>query len=221
MHKICLLCKKHNFNMRLVSKYKPMHKLAEIFKREKINGKSQKDAAKYLGIDYRSVSRHLKQKNIGLDVLYKYAEYLECRVEDFISVEVIRQINGYVYDNKINFYKDDEERPVLSGFFTAAWWWNDKKTVIIIDKNDPKGVYYNFLNFYSAWHNPTRIKDQLVGLYKPKNQDECNAGFVIRKSEKHFICRNFYDSYPKTHEISQVARFISSYNLNDLPLSLS
>jgi len=97
--------------------------------------------------DIQSIVATLKQKNIGLDVLYKYAEYLECKVEDFLAVKVTRQINGYVHDNKINFYKNDEERPVLSGFFTAAWWWNDKKTVIIIDKNDPKGVYYNFLNF--------------------------------------------------------------------------
>lgn len=211
---------KNKYIMSTFKKKYNMHNLAEIFKREKINGKSQKGAAEYLGIDHRSVSRHMKQKSIGLDLLYKYAEYLECKVEDFIAVKVTRQINGYVYDNKINFYKNDEERPTLSGFFSAAWWWNDKKTVIIIDKNDPKGVYYNFLNFYSAWHNPTRIKDQLVGLYNPKDSEEYNGGFVIRKSEKHFICRNFYDSYPKTNELSKVSRFICSYNLNDLPLNL-
>ena len=34
---------------------KQMHNLAEIFKRQKANGKSQKEAADFLNIDHRSV----------------------------------------------------------------------------------------------------------------------------------------------------------------------
>ena len=46
-----------------------MHNLTKIFKRQKQFGKTHKDSARYLGIDYRSVSRHCKQKSIGLDLL--------------------------------------------------------------------------------------------------------------------------------------------------------
>ncbi len=197
-----------------------MHNLAEIFKREKVNGKSQKGAADFLKIDHRSVSRHMKQKSIGLDILYKYAEYLECKIEDFITQEVSRQINGYVKNNQINFYGDAEERPVLHGYFAASWWWDDKKTIIIIDKNDAKGVYYNMLNFYTAWRNPIRIKDQMTGIYQRKDTQQNYGGIIHRKTDQQFICRNFYDAYPTTIELTRVAKFICAYTLNDLPLSL-
>lgn len=217
---ICLLCIKHFFYMSMRNRNLEMHNLAEIFKREKANGKSQKEAAEYLGIDHRSVSRHLRQKSIGLDILYKYAEYLECKVEDFIKQQVRRQINGYVQNNQINFYSEDEERPTLHGFFAASWWWDDKKTIIIIDKNDPKGVYYNMLYFYAAWQNPTRIKDQMTGLYQRKDTEQYHGGIIHRKTDREYICRNFYDAYPTTVELKRTARFICSYVLNDLPLSV-
>ena len=45
--------------MTIYTNGKTMHNLALLFKREKINGKSQKEAADFLGIDHRSVSRHM------------------------------------------------------------------------------------------------------------------------------------------------------------------
>ena len=195
-----------------------MHNLAEVFKREKRNGKSQKEAAEFLKIDHRSVSRHMKQKNIGLDILQKYADYLQVSVTELVGQHVIRQINGYVGNNKINFYGINEERPVLKGGFSGAWWWYDKKTFMIIDKNDPKGCYYNLLNFYYDWLHPTRMKDQAVGLYQAVDDENVYGGVIIRKSDNEFICRNFYDGQPRTLRLKQYARFICSYDLNELPL---
>ncbi len=197
-----------------------MHNLAEIFKREKVNGKSQKDAAEYLGIDHRSVSRHMKQKNIGLDVLMKYAEYLECSVEDFVAQRINRQINGYFKDNKINFYGDDEERPIIYGLFTASWWWSDKRTLLIIDKNDPKNVYYNNLTFYTEWQSAVRVKDGALGIFQDKETLVHKSGTIHRKSDDQFFCKGFYDSHVQLCSLKRFARYICSYNLDDLPLFL-
>jgi len=206
--------------MKTIFRGTEMHNLAEIFKRERVNGKSQKEAAEYLGIDHRSVSRHMKQKNIGLDVLQKYAEYLNVNIEDFVSQKVSRQINGYVKDGIIHFYKENEERPRIYGLFAASWWWSDKGTILIIDKNDPKGVYYNMLNFYSQWLSVVRIKDQATGLYQDKETDKHYGGAIFRKSDDEFICRNFYETYTKTTKLKRYAKWICSYNLDDLPLHL-
>jgi len=197
-----------------------MHNLAEIFKREKVNGKSQKDAAEYLGIDHRSVSRHMKQKNIGLDVLQKYAEYLECNVEDFVAKRVNRQINGYLKDNVVNFYGENEERPVIYGLFAASWWWSDKRTLLLIDKNDPKSVYYNMLSFYTEWQSVVRIKENTHGVYQEKETLDHHAGVIHRKNDNEFLCRSFYSTSSKVIKLKRYARFICSYNLNDLPLFL-
>ena len=199
---------------------KQMHNLAEIFKREKANGKSQKEAANFLNIDHRSVSRHMKQSNIGLDILCKYAEYLEIDVAQLVSTKIIRQINGYIFNNTIKMYADDEERPILKGIQSAPWWWTDKRTIIIIDKNDPKGHYYNMLNFYNQWSNTTRIKDQALGLFQDKDNDIIGGGTITRKNNKEFLCRNFYDVQPKTCELKRYARLIAAYNLNDIPVDI-
>ena len=198
-----------------------MHNLAELFKREKRNGKSQKEAAEFLGIDHRSVSRHMKQKNIGLDVLHKYAEYFGIVIEEIVGQPIIRQVSGYIGENQLKFYKVNEERPILTGAFSGAWWWQDKSTFIIIDKNDPKGHYYNMMNFYYSWHHPTRIKDQAIGLYQPTDSEDIYAGMITRKSDNEFICHNFYDRYPKTLKLYQYAKFICSYNLNEIPLTIT
>ena len=197
-----------------------MHNLAELFKREKRNSKSQKEAAEFLKIDHRSVSRHMKQKNIGLDILQKYADYLQVSLSELVGQPITRQINGYVGNNLINFYGINEERPVLTGAFSGTWWWYDKKTFMIIDKNDPKGSYYNLLNFYYPWLHPTRMKDQAVGLYQPVDDENVYGGVIIRKSDNEFICRNFYDGQPRTLKLKQYARFICSYDLNELPVQI-
>jgi len=197
-----------------------MHNLAEIFKREKVNGKSQKDAAEFLGIDHRSVSRHMKQQNIGLDILMKYAEYLECNVEDFVSQKVNRQINGYFKNNKINFYDENEERPVIYGLFAASWWWSEKKTILIIDHNDPKNVYYNNLTFYTEWQSAVRVKDGALGIFQDKETLEHSSGTIHRKSDDQFYCKGFYDSHVKLCQLKRFAKYICSYNLDDLPLFL-
>jgi len=197
-----------------------MHNLAEIFKKEKSNGKSQKEAADFLNIDHRSVSRHMKQSNIGFDVLCKYAEYLEIDVVQLVSSKITRQINGYISNNVIKMYADDEERPILEGIQAAPWWWINKKTIIIIDKNDPKGHYYNMLNFYSPWSNATIIKDQALGLYQTKDNEMIGGGTISRKNDKEFICRNFYDGQPRTLELKRFAGLIAAYNLNDIPIDI-
>ena len=197
-----------------------MHNLAEIFKREKVNGKSQKDAAEFLGIDHRSVSRHMKQQNIGLDVLLKYAEYLECNVEDFVSQKVNRQINGYFKNNRIHFYGENEERPVIYGLFAASWWWSEKKTILIIDHNDPKNVYYNNLTFYTEWQSAVRVKDGALGIFQDKETLEHSSGTIHRKSDDQFYCKGFYDSHVKLCQLKRFAKYICSYNLDDLPLFL-
>jgi len=197
-----------------------MHNLAEIFKREKVNGKSQKEAAEFLGIDHRSVSRHMKQQNIGLDILMKYAEYLECSVEDFVSHKVNRQICGYFQNNKVNFYGENEARPVIYGLFAASWWWSSKKTLLIIDHNNPKSVYYNVLNFYDEWQSVVRIADSVIGIYQDLETLEYKSGIITRKSEDTFFCKGFYDSEAQILKLKRFSRWICSYNLNDLPLFL-
>ena len=199
-----------------------MHNLSEVFKREKINGKSQKEAAEVLKIDHRTVSRHMKQKNIGFDVLQKYADYLQVSVTELVGQPITRQINGFIGNNIVNFYGVSEERPVLTGAFSGTWWWYDKKTFMIIDKNDPKGSYYNLLNFYYPWLHPTRMKDQAVGLYQAVDDENVYGGLIMRKSNEddEFICRNFYDGQPKTLRLKQYARFICSYDLNELPVMI-
>ncbi len=206
--------------MTIFTKRKMMHNLALLFKREKINGKSQKEAADFLGIDHRSVSRHMKQNNIALDVLYKYAEYLEVDINQLVATKLDRQVNGYISENTIKMYADDEERPILTGIQAAPKWWINKKTIIIIDKNDPKGHYYNMINFYDEWNNSTRIKDQALGLYQSKDDQMIGGGTISRKNDKEFICRNFYDGQPRTLELKRYARFIAAYNLNDLPVEI-
>lgn len=206
--------------MTIYTNGKTMHNLALLFKREKINGKSQKEAADFLGIDHRSVSRHMKQNNIGLDILYKYAEYLELDINQLVATKLNRQVNGHISENTIKMYADDEERPILSGIQAAPKWWINKKTIIIIDKNDPKGHYYNMINFYDEWNNSTRIKDQALGLYQSKDDQMIGGGTITRKNDKEFICRNFYEGQPRTLELKRYARLIAAYNLNDLPVEI-
>jgi hypothetical protein len=117
-------------------------------------------------------------------------------------------------------YADDEERPILTGIQAAPKWWINKKTIIIIDKNDPKGHYYNMINFYDEWNNSTRIKDQALGLYQTKDDQMIGGGTISRKNDKEFICRNFYDGQPRTLELKRYARLIAAYNLNDLPVEI-
>jgi len=198
-----------------------MHNLSEIFKQQKSIGKSQKEAAKILKLDHRSVSRHMKQKNIGYDLLCKYADYLEVEVFDLVAPVLKRQIGAYIKNNIINYYKPEEERPTLRGVFATSWWWSDLKTLMVIDKNDPKGFQYNQISFFSEWKKAYRITNLTHGLYKVDKDESVRCGYLERLDDDIFYCRDFYDDrYNGKTKVSNYARYICTYNLDDLPMEL-
>jgi transcriptional regulator with XRE-family HTH domain len=145
-----------------------MTMLKEMFRQKRSEGKSQNEAAEFLGIDHRSVSRHMSSPDLSIQTLLKYAEYLECDLTELVNEPVTRQINGYVKNNQIHMYSADEERPTLTIKSALRSWWRDKKTIIIINKNDVNGLYYNDISLFSPWKSPHSIKQKDRGLWQTK-----------------------------------------------------
>jgi predicted transcriptional regulator len=142
--------------------------LKEMFRQKRGEGKSQNEAAEFLGIDHRSVSRHMSSPDLSIKTLLKYAEYLECDVTELVNEPITRQVNGYVKSNQIYMYTSDEERPTLKIKSALTSWWRDKKTILIINKNDVNGLYYNDISLFSAWRSPHTIKQKDRGLWQTK-----------------------------------------------------
>jgi len=221
MNMICLLCIKQFFIMSRLNRIGNMHNLGELFKRQKVLGKSQKEAASFLNIDHRSVSRHIKQKSLGYDILTKYAEYLEVPIFDLVAPKIRRQINGYLQHNKVHMYGNNEERPVLEGVFAASWWWEKKDTIITIDQNDKDGFHFNTITFFTEWLSPILMKERTSALYQNPITKEYIAGYIERVDKDTFSCINFYEhrKWDKL-KLKKYARFICSYTLSDLPIKI-
>ena len=123
-------------------------------------------------------------------------------------------------NNSINFHKNTEERPVLEGVFATSWWWNDKKTLLIINKNNPTHEYYNQISFYTDWQNPIRIKEKTCGIFHDLEENKFCYGFIERVNHDTFYCQNYYEHRSlKKIKLTEYARFICTYNLEDLPLT--
>tara|TARA_R100001480_G_C4680914_1_gene174847 strand:+ start:42 stop:686 length:645 start_codon:yes stop_codon:yes gene_type:complete len=208
-------------NKRQSNRKHTMHNLGELFKRQKHLGKSQKEAAKVLGIDHRSVSRHIKQMSLGVDWLKKYADYLECEIFDIIAPVIDRQINATIEKNRVQFYENNQERPRLHGVFAASWWWSNKKTIISLDKNDHHGYHYNTLTFYTEWYSTIRLQDKCAGIYLHPETNEYIPGYIERLDANIFQCINFYEHRKwEKLKLKRYAKFICSYDINDLPIDI-
>lgn len=145
-----------------------MHRLKEVFNERKQMGKSMQEAAKYLKIDYRSVSRHMKQKNIGIDVLYRYAEYLEAPIAELLLPKLKRQIHGYINGGgNVNFFKETEERPTIeldSG--VAKQWWSDPNTIIICNRVNSNHRTWNEISVFKQFQNWRFLKNNCAAIIK-------------------------------------------------------
>ena len=168
-----------------------MHRLKEVFIEKKIEGKSQKEAAEYLGIDHRSVSRHMNQNNIGIDVLKRYAEYLAVDVSKFLINPVERQINCYIDNNgSAIFYKETEQRPQIK-VATASWWWSANSNIIAVDQSFKQGYSYGFVSVFQKFKNIEFVSNrEQAGLVKFKNGD--TKACIITRCNDHYSAYNWY-----------------------------
>ena len=177
--------------MKKIGNRKCMHRLKEVFIEKKVEGKSQKEAAEYLGIDHRSVSRHMNQDNIGLDVLKKYAEYLAVDVSKFLINPIERQINCYIDNNGAAiFYKETEQRPQIK-VATASWWWSANNNIIAVDQSFKQGYSYGFVSVFQKFKNIEFVshKEQ-AGLVKFQNGD--TKACIISRCNDHYSAYNWY-----------------------------
>jgi len=157
-----------------------MHRLKEVFNERKQMGKSMQEAAKYLKIDHRSVSRHMKQKNLGIDVLHQYAEYLEVGIATLIIPKTKRQIHGFTNQGGIvNFFKETEERPIVeleSGI--AKIWWSDPRTIIICNRMNPNHRTWNEISIFKPFQNWRFLKNNCAAIIKKDNTLQiCDVSF--------------------------------------------
>lgn len=187
-----------------------MNLLRDMFDQKKVEGKSRNKAAEFLGIDPNSVSRHMSSNDLGIQTLFKYAEYLECDLTELVNEPVTRQINGYIKHNNVIMYTADEERPTLTIKSALRSWWRDKKTILIINKNDANGLYYNDISLFSPWKSPHSIKQKDRGLWQTDNGYQC--GLIQNWSEEidRFLTTPFMPS-TSAWSSSKVLRFAKWY----------
>ena len=192
---------------------KCMHRLKEVFVEKKTEGKSQKEAAEYLGIDHRSVSRHMNQDNIGIDVLNKYAEYLNVDVSKFLMKPIDRQINCYVdSQGAVHFYGETEQRPSIK-VATASWWWSATNNIIAIDQSFKQGYSYGFVSVYEKFKNFEFIKGgEEAGLVKFK--DGTTKACIVSRIENKFSAYNWYVPRDPMQSLegARFARFMATYD---------
>ena len=187
-----------------------MSLLKDMFDQKKVDGKTRNKAAKFLGIDPNSVSRHMSSSDLGIQTLLKYAEYLECDLTDLINEPVTRQINGYVKNNKIHMYSADEERPTLTIKSALRSWWRDKKTILIINKNDVNGLYYNDISLFAPWKSPHSIKQKDRGLWQTKEGYQNGLIQNYSKEIDQFLTTPFMPSTSSWNAV-KVLRFAKWY----------
>jgi len=168
-----------------------MHRLKEVFLEKKAEGKSQKEAAEYLGIDHRSVSRHMNQDNIGIDVLKKYSEYLNVDVSKFLITPVRRQCNCYIDTNGAAiFYKETEQRPEIQ-VATASWWWSADNNIIAIDKSFSKGYSFGFVTLFQKFKHIEFVNNkEQAGLVQFANGE--TKACIISRCNDHYSAYNWY-----------------------------
>ena len=197
-----------------------MHNLKEVFLMKKSSGKSQKEASAYLKIDHRSVSRHMTQKNLGINILNKYAEYLEVDLAEIVTKPVKRQINGYIFDHKIFFYEHNEERPLITLRNPSAKWWGDKSTIIIQNKTKKNSYYYGDIILYENWKSALTLKGKERGIVKMED-GTFQSTFIEPKeqSEDHtkkpqFLVNNCFSSPQEweTVKLTKYAKWLCTYS---------
>lgn len=201
------------YKNKIIMRKLEMHRLKEVFNERKQMGKSMQEAAKYLKIDYRSVSRHMKQKNLGIDVLYRYAEYLEAPIAELLLPKLKRQIHGYTdTGGTVNFFKETEERPTIeldSG--VAKVWWSDPKTIIICNRMNPNHRTWNEISVFKSFQNWRFLKNNCAAIIKKDNLLQiCDVSFF----DNQHIAYNYH--FPTQGNFSikdfQYAEWISTYS---------
>lgn len=190
-----------------------MHRLKEVFNERKQMGKSMQEAAKYLNIDYRSVSRHMKQKNLGIDVLYRYAEYLEAPIAELLLPKMKRQIHGYTDQGGIvNFFKETEERPTIeldSG--VAKDWWSDPKSIIICNRMNPNHRTWNEISIFKPFQNWRFLKNNCAAIIKKDDLLQiCDVSFF----DNQHIAYNYHFPTQGNFAVTdfQYAQWIATYS---------